>query len=151
MNYEDIGDDPQEAPEPFEKGVAMQLGMIVLAHSRLDMTLQRYLQEAAAGAAGATAPTFSGKLESLRALAGAMDDGPRKRAIDAWVAQCDVVPLLRDERVRAHWLPDARSGRLVNLPGGDADSEAMQSFAAKDLAAVLAALGELQAALGRLH
>jgi hypothetical protein len=142
--------------EPFEKAAAMQLGLIVLAFSRLDLTLEKCL--AAMGGEGdarvrarllASLP-FATKLDHLCANVAGMPEGERKQAFQQWIAQCDTMPILWNERVRARWLPDVRSGRLVNLVAAPGGGQELAAYAAKDLDQIIQAMGELQAGLSRL-
>jgi hypothetical protein len=155
--YDDSADaDFLDRREPFEKGAAMQLGLIVLAYSRLDLTLEKCL--AALGGDGdprvrarllASLP-FATKLDHLCGSVAAMADGERKRGFQAWIAQCDTMPILWNERVRARWLPDVRTGRLVNLVAAPGGGQELAAYAAKDLDQIIQVLGELQASLSRL-
>lgn len=162
MGYGTTDEDDEDAPggeplarrEPLVRAAAMQVGMIVFAFSRLDMHLALALRRTAeeAGDPAAAGPgegsDFADRLQRLQALADGMEPGERRQAWQGWIAQCQSLDILRPAFVHGHWLPDVRTGRVVNMVAGGTGE---LSYSLQELDAVIAQIDSLRLGLQALR
>ena len=130
--------------EPLVTSAALYLGLLMFGFSRLDLSLERYLDMAAPPA------TPAGKGHTMRRLIAFVDrlDDPALRAgFRHWMARVHRLEGLRKAIASGHWLPDPRSDRLLHDAG---TSSGPVEYRLRDLEWALASVRELQSRLQML-
>lgn len=139
--------------EPLVRAAAMQVGMIIFAFSRLDMHLALGLgwavEEGAPAAERAQSQGlgFHDKLALLQSIVHGMAVAERQQAFQGWIDQCRAVDVLRNEFVYGRWLPDVRTGKVVNLTDEADGSTGEVAYTIPELEAVVAQIDSLRADL----
>jgi hypothetical protein len=138
--------------DPFDKAAATLLGLVLFAHSRIDLHLGLLLAARAQSrpAEMASVP-FARKLDQFEAQAARLPDAEARSAYAAWIAACRASRLLLGDLVEGRWIPDGRSGvavNLVTLPGGEQERVV---YAVADLEEAVEHFGELLNEFARLR
>jgi hypothetical protein len=138
--------------DPFEKAVATLLGLALFAQARLDLHLGLLLASASSSRpAELAAVPFGSKLEQLQSCVDRLAEAEAREAYSAWIASTRGSRLLLGDLVEGRWVPDARSGGLVNvvtLPTGEQERVV---YSQADLEEAVDHFAELFGELARLR
>jgi len=118
--------------EPLETAAALQLGLLLITLSRLDLLLDQYL--AKAGAAPGAVP-----LKRLMEMVDRVEDPALRASFRQWMVRAHRLESLRTQLAKGRWLPDRRRDCVVcELPGA-----VPAEFHASDLASWVGTLKDM--------
>jgi hypothetical protein len=128
---------------PLETAAALNIGLLLFAFSRLELSLERYLDRVAAQ----SLPRRQGPLARLANFVDSLPDEPLRADFRQWIAGALSLEDLRGAIATGRWMPDPRRDCLLL----DASPERVKlQYRVSELAASLALVKELQTRLQEL-
>jgi hypothetical protein len=132
--------------EPLETAAALNIGLLVFAFSRLELSLERYLERLSPQPQAAT-PEPQAPLQRLMAFVDRLPDPALRAGFRQWMARIHGLEGLRSAISTGRWIPDRRRECLV-LDASPAPVK--PQYQISELVAALASLKALQASFQEL-
>lgn len=145
MSYYEEPDDSglNSMRSPIETVGALNIGLLVFAFSRLDASLERFLDRVSPVAGS---PSNSRALSRLMAYVDQLSDSPLRTGFRHWIVRVHGLQDLRKAVLGGRWIPDMRRDCLVL----DAPDASRTEYRVSELVASLALVNELQAGFQEL-
>jgi hypothetical protein len=129
---------------PLETAAALNIGLLLFAFSRLELTLHRYLDRVCPPTA---APLEQqAPLPRLMTFVDQLPDETLRASFRQWISRVRGLEELRNAIATGRWIPDPRRDCLVL----DAPATAKLQYRVSELVASLALVKELQAGFQQL-
>ena len=129
---------------PLETAAALNIGLLLFAFSRLELSLERYLDRVSPAAESPL--ERQAPLPRLMAFVDQLSDATLRAGFRQWIVRVHALDELRSAIATGRWIPDLRRDCLVL----DAPAAAKLQYRVSELVASLAQVKELQAGLQEL-
>jgi len=130
---------------PLETAAALNIGLLLFAFSRLELSLDRYLDRVSP--ADESPPERQAPLARLTAFVAGLTDETLRASFGQWIARVRGLEELRGAIATGRWIPDLRRDCLV-LAASPATSKLQ--YRVSELVASLALVKELQSTFQEL-
>ena len=129
---------------PLETAAALNIGLLLFAFSRLEVSLDRFLDRVSPVAE--SPPERRAPMPRLMTFVNQLSDASLRERFRQWTVRAGALEELRNAIARGRWLPDPRRDCLLL----DAPATGKLEYRVSELAASLALIKDLQASFHEL-